>query len=197
MRYLLGKKIGMTQVIAPDGVVTPATVIEAGPCPVVQIKDNAKKSFQIGFGSARKINKPLTNHLKEHKVRHLREFIFDDDNAEVYQSGQVVNASIFDQKIAVKITGISKGKGMAGVVKRYNFKIGPMSHGSKSKRQPGSTGCQYPQHKLKGKKSPGRMGNDRTTIKNLQILTIEADKNLMVVKGSVPGCNNSLLIIQQ
>jgi large subunit ribosomal protein L3 len=197
MKYLLGKKIGMTQLIAADGAVTPVTVIEAGPCAVTQIKATPKASFQIGFGVAKKINKPLTNHLKENKVRHLREFPIDQDNQEIYQAGKIIDLSIFDLQKVVKVSGISKGKGFAGTVKRYNFKIGPKSHGSKSMRQPGSTGCQFPQRKIKGKKTAGRMGNERVTVRNLPIMQIETDKNLLVVGGSVPGNNNSLVIIQQ
>jgi len=187
----------MTQYIDDKGTVQAATVIEAGPCFVTQVKDNQPATFQIGFSVLKKANKPISNHLKEKKLKSLKEFKYDEDNQEIYQLNQSVDLSIFDQKKPLMITGISKGKGFAGTVKRHNYAIGPMSHGSKSHRRPGSTGSMYPQRAVKGRKLPGRMGTDKTTIKNMKALNIEADKNLLIVSGSVPGNKGSLLIIKQ
>lgn len=187
----------MTQFINDHGNVQAATVIEAGPCFVVQVKDNQPATFQIGFSELKKTNKPMSNHLKDNKLKYLREFKIDEDNQEIYQLNQTIDLSIIDQKKPLTITSTSKGKGFAGTVKRHNFAIGPMSHGSKSHRRPGSTGCMYPQRAVKGRKLPGRMGGNKTTIKNLKALNIEADKNLLVVSGSVPGNKGSLVIIRQ
>ena len=197
MKILLGKKIGMTTLIAETGKTEPATIIEAGPCVVTQIKDQAKKSFQIGFEACKKISKPLSGHLKGKNLKYLREFPLDEDNTPIYQPEATVDLSIFDTKKPVDITGTSKGKGFAGTVKRYHFKIGPKSHGSKHHRRSGSTGCRFPQHTIKGRRMAGRMGNEQVTTKCLSILRIEADKNLLIVKGAVPGTKNKLIIIKQ
>lgn len=187
----------MTQYIDDRGATVCATVIEAGPCYVTQVKDGSPATFQIGFGELKKANKPLSNHLKEKKLKNLREFKYDPDNQSIYQINQVVDLSIFDQKKTVTVVGVSKGKGFAGVTKRHNFAIGPKSHGSRFHRKPGSTGHRYPQHALKGRKLPGRMGNSQVSIKNLQVLNMEVDKNLLVISGSIPGNNGSLVIIKQ
>lgn len=197
MKVILGKKIGITQIINDNGRVDPATVIMAGPCFVTQVKNNDRKTFQIGFGEAKKLNKPLIGHLKDKKLKHLREFKFDSDNESIYQENATIDLSIFDIKSKVDVVGTSKGKGFAGAVKRHNFSTGPKSHGSKHHRRTGATGGRYPQRTIKGKKMPGRMGNSRTTIKNLSIIKIEPEKNLLVIKGSIPGSNNGLLIIKQ
>ena len=197
MKILLGKKIGMTTLIADSGKIEPVTVIEAGPCVVTQIKNQAQPSFQIGFGPTKKITKPLSGHLKGKKLKYLREFPLDEANTNIYQSDATVDLSIFDDQKTVDITGTSKGKGFAGGVKRHNFKIGPKSHGSKHHRRSGSTGCRFPQHTIKGHKMPGRMGNEQVTTKHLAILKIETDKNLLLVKGAVPGNKNKLIIIKQ
>lgn len=187
----------MTQFIKDSGQSVAATVIEAGPCYVTQVKTSQPSTFQMGFGEVKKVNKPLGNHLKEKKLKTLREFKYDNDNQEIYQADQSIDLSIFDVTKPMIVTGTSKGKGFAGTTKRHNFKIGPKSHGSKNHRKPGSTGCRYPQRAVKGRKLPGRMGVDRTTVKNIQILNIEADKNLLVVAGCVPGNKGSILIIKQ
>lgn len=197
MRYLLGKKIGMTKFINDAGQSSAVTVIEAGPCSLTQIKDKPVKSFQIGFGVVKKANKSHTGHTRNHPVRYLREFKYDTDNEGLYQPDKNIDLSIFDPKKMVDVIGHSKGKGFQGTVKRHHFKIGPKSHGSKHQRKPGSVGCRFPQHVIKGRKMPGRMGDERVTIKNLDILKIENDKNLILVKGCVPGNKNSLVIIRQ
>lgn len=197
MKYLLGKKVGMTRYIDQKGHTYPATVIEAGPCFVTQIKTNTPATFQIGFSEVKKTNKPMSNHLPDKKLKYLREFKFDDNNQAIYQEKAAIDLSIFDQKKTLSVTGISKGKGFSGTVKRHNFKIGPKSHGSKSHREPGSTGCRYPQRAVKGRRLPGRMGTDQTTVKNLKVLNVETDKNLLVLAGCVPGNKGSLVIIKQ
>ncbi len=197
MKILLGKKIGMTTIITDTGKTEPATVIEAGPCPVTQLKEQPKKSFQIGYGSCKKMTKALSGHLKGKNLKHLREFPIDDENSEIYQAEAIIDLKILDTKKTVDIVGISKGKGFAGTVKRYHFKIGPKSHGSKHHRRPGSTGGRFPQHTVKGRKMPGRMGNEQVTTKNLTILRVEPEKNLLVVRGAVPGTKNKLVIIKQ
>jgi len=197
MKVILGKKIGITQLIHDNGKVDPVTVISAGPCFVTQIKNGRIKTFQIGFETAKKLNKPRTGHLKDKKLKHLREFKIDQDNESIYQENATIDLSIFDPKNKLDITGTSKGKGFAGAVKRHHFSIGPKSHGSKHHRRVGSTGGRFPQRTTKGRRMPGRLGNDRTTIKNLSIIRIEADKNLLLIKGSVPGTKNQLLIIRQ
>lgn len=197
MKVILGKKIGMTQYINDAGQASAVTVIEAGPCSITQIKDKPIKSFQIGFGAVKKTNKPLTGHLRSHPLRYLREFPYDADNESIYQADKTIDLTILDPKKEVDVTGQSKGKGFQGTVKRHHFKIGPKSHGSKHKRKPGSIGCRFPQHVIKGRKMPGHMGDERVTTQNLSILKIEADKNLLLVKGCVPGNKNSLIIISQ
>ncbi len=199
MKYILGKKLGMTRHISETGEVVPVTIIEAGPCVVTQIKEftEDKKTFQLGFGDTLNLNKPQAGHLKENKLKHLKEFKFDSENQEVYELNKKIDLSIFAKELPVKVTGVSKGKGFQGTVKRHNFSIGPMTHGSRHHRKPGSIGSMYPQKVLKGRQMPGRMGNDKKTILNLKIVDIEADKNLLLVKGSVPGQNGKLLIIRQ
>lgn len=197
MKIILGKKIGMTTLIADSGKIEPATIIEAGPCVVTQIKNLAKKSFQIGYGVAKKNTKAISGHLKGKNLKYLREFPLDEENSEIYQPDATVDLSIFDTKKTVDITGTSKGKGFAGTVKRYNFSIGPKSHGSKHHRRVGSTGCRFPQHTIKGRRMPGRMGNEQVTTKHLSILRVETDKNLLIVRGAVPGTKNRLIVIKQ
>lgn len=197
MKVILGKKIGMTQYINENGQVSPVTIIEAGPCQVTQVKDGEVATFQLGYSNAKKINKPQAGHLKEKKLKYLREFKLDEKNNSIYSNDALIDLSIFDAKGKLNVTGISKGKGFQGTVKRHNFKIGPKTHGSKNQRKPGSIGCRFPQHVLKGRKLPGRMGGDQITTKNLPIISIESDKNLLIVKGCVPGNKNQLLIIKQ
>ncbi|MBU0647598.1 50S ribosomal protein L3 [Patescibacteria group bacterium] len=198
MKVLLGQKLGMTSFISQNGKIYPVTVIQAGPCYVTQIKDNkSQKSFQIGFKEIKKLNKPLAGHLKDKKLKHLKEFPVKDENEEIYQLGATIDLSILDPKSTIDISGNSKGKGFAGSVKRHNYSIGPKSHGSKHHRRVGATGGRYPQHTTKGRKMPGHMGNAKTTIKNLTIVKIDPAQNMLLVKGSIPGNNNRLLIIKQ
>lgn len=200
---ILGKKHGMTQIFDEKGEVIPVTVIEAGPCVVVQKKTVEKDGYnaiQVGFGdvSEKKLNKPLLGHFKKAGVspkRYLREFRLDDISG--YEVGAEIKVDIFKPGDRVDVTGISKGKGFAGVIKRYGARRGPMSHGSKYHRRVGSMGATTdPGRTFKGKKMPGRMGSDRVTIQNLEVVKVDPELNLLVVKGSVPGPKGSLLIIR-
>ncbi len=201
MKGILGKKKGMTRIFTEDGVVQPVSVIEAGPCVITQIKTNQSNGYQaiqIGYQNARNLNKPAAGHLrKSAPMKHLREFR-TDDLAEA-QLGQTVNVDIFQPGDLVDITGISKGKGFAGGVKRYNFSGGPKTHGQSDRwRAPGSVGAgTTPGRTFKGTKMAGHMGSRKTTVTNLRVVHIDAERNLLLVKGAVPGGSNSVLIIRQ
>jgi len=199
---LIGKKIGMTQFFTDDGRVLPITVIKAGPCVVIQKKVLRGKGFkkvQLGFVEEQKVknvNKPLKGHFDKAKVpptKILKEFLYDEDDVNL---GDSVRVDIFNEKEKVRVVGITKGKGFQGVVKRWNFSLGPNTHGSMHHRRPGSTGmCAYPGEVIKGKKMPGRMGGKRRTIKGLSIERIDLDNNLILVKGAVPGFNGNYVFI--
>jgi large subunit ribosomal protein L3 len=193
----------MTHLFSKDGKAIPITVIEAGPCSVVQVKSKEKEGYsalQLGFlpKKIEKINKPLKGHLKKSGTRgfyFLKEFRVDDTGA--YQPGQEINLEIFQSGQRVTITGTSKGKGFAGSMKRWGFKGGPASHGSTVHRSPGSIGCSaYPSRVLKGKKIPGHLGAATVTVENLEIVDLRPEKNLLFLKGSVPGGKNNLVIIK-
>lgn len=201
---ILGKKLGMTQVFAEDGTLIPVTVVEAGPCVVTQIKTQEKDGYnaiQLGFGNIREklVNKPLKGHFEKAGVplrRYLREFKFENVNE--YQVGDEIKADIFANGDRVDVVGKSKGKGFAGSIKRWNQHRGPMSHGSKYHRGPGSMGATTsPGRVFKSKKLPGRMGNERVTIQNLEVVKVDAERNLLLIKGSVPGPKGSMLIIKE
>lgn len=202
---ILGKKIGMTQIFDDDGEAIPVTVIEAGPCPVVQIKTQAVDGYnalQLGFGNKRAnlLNKPEYAHLKKanvESVRYLREFRVDD--VENFELGQMLDVNLFSADELVDIQGKSKGRGFTGVVKRWGFKGGRGSHGSKQDlRRPGSIGTSAdPSRVPKGKKMPGRSGNKRVTVQNSEVVKVDSNRNLLVVKGSVPGPPNGLLAIKK
>jgi large subunit ribosomal protein L3 len=206
MAFLLGKKLGMSQMFDKGNKIVPVTIIEAGPCYVTQIKNKEKDKYeavQIGFGEAKKNKKPKLGHLEKVKsknekvkinLRWLKEFRVADDK---YELGQEIKADIFKIGDIVKISGISKGKGFAGVVKRHGFRGAPASHGTKHNlRAPGSIGSSFPEHVLKGKKMAGRMGGERVSVKNLEIADIDIENNLIAVKGAVPGKNGSLVEIR-
>lgn len=200
---ILGKKLGMTQIFTDDGHAIPVTVIEAGPCVVVQKKAMEKDGYyaiQLGFGDIRErlVNKPDMGHFKRHKVRpvrYLREFRASEDLP--HEVGSEIKADIFSEGDLVDITGTSIGKGFAGAIKRWNFRRGPMSHGSMYHRRPGALGATGPARVLKGRKLPGRLGGERVTIQNLEVVRVDPERNLMLVKGSVPGRRGSLLIIKE
>ena len=196
MKFILGKKIGMTQIWKENKVI-PVTLIEAGPCFVTQIKTKEKDGYQaiqLGFEKIEK-EKKIKKSQKNKPYRYLREFRLD--NVEGFKVGDVIDVSRFEPGEKVKVSGISKGKGFQGVVKRWGFSGRNATHGVKhEERKPGSIGSAFPQRVIKGKKMPGRMGNERVTIKNLEIVDIDKDKNLLVIKGGVPGRRGTLLEIQ-
>jgi len=202
---IFGKKVGMTQIFDKNGNVSIVTAIEAGPCTVIQVKDDKKdgyKALKVGFEDIeeKKINKPLKGEFDKTKVspkRYLREIRVDKFGKE-YKPGDSLDAKIFKVGDKVKITGYSKGKGFSGVVKRHNFHRGKMSHGSHSHRIPGSIGmCATPSRVLKGKKMPGRMGNKKVTIPRSEIIDIIEDKNLILVKGGVPGSKGNIVFVKK
>lgn len=200
---LLGKKIGMTRVYSEQGQAIPVTVIEAGPCVVLQKKTDAKEGYnaiQVGFGPKKesRLNKPAAGHCKvagKGGFYHIKEFrVVDPENYELGQEIQL--ADLIKIGDLVDISGRSKGRGFQGVIKRYGFKGGNKTHGSNFHRRPGSIGCSaWPSRVIKGKKMPGRMGNNLLTQKNLTVIDIRADENIMLVKGAVPGANQGLVQI--
>ena len=202
-KAIIGKKVGMTQIFDEKGNVVPVTVIEAGPCNVVQIKTvetDGYNAIQLGYGDVKeyKVNKPERGHFKKADVKpqkHLREFRVSDVNS--YKVGDVITADTFSEGDIVDVQGISKGKGFQGVIKRHGQHRGPMGHGSMYHRRPGSMGAtSTPGRVFKGKKLPGRMGSDKITIQNLRVVKVDLDKNVILVKGSVPGNKGSILKIK-
>ena len=200
---LIGKKVGMTQIFDEKGMVIPVTVIEAGPCVVSQVKTvetDGYNAIQLGFGEVKssKVNKPKAGHFAKANVeakKHLREFRCEEP-AEL-KVGDEVKADVFAQGEKVDIQGISKGKGFQGVIKRHGQDRGPMGHGSMYHRRPGSMGStSTPGRVFKGKKLPGHMGVQKITIQNLEIVKVDMDKNVLLVKGSVPGPKGAILKIK-
>lgn len=198
---LIGKKIGMTQVFKEDGTPEAVTVIEAGPCLVTQVKTIEKEGYnavQVGFGQAKKVSKPLKGHLGElGSFKHLREF--ETADISTLKVGQVVDVSIFEEGSLVDVTGVSKGKGFAGGVKLHHFHGGPKTHGQSDRhRAPGSIGSTtYPGRVWKGQRMAAHMGDRRVTQKDLKVVRADPQKNLLLVRGTVPGAKNSLLLIQK
>ena len=205
-KAILAKKLGMTQVFAEDGTLTPVTVLEAGPCLVVQKKTEDKdgyKALQVGFGDikSKHVNKPKYGHYKanvkgQSPRKYLKEFRLDD--CDQFEVGAEIKADMFTPGDMVDISGISKGKGFQGAVKRHGFGKGPMTHGSKHHRAIGAMGSggTTPGKVPKGKKMPGHMGAEKITIQNLEVIRIDADKNLLLVKGAVPGIKGALMTIK-
>jgi large subunit ribosomal protein L3 len=203
-RGILGKKLGMTGVFTPEGRFVPVTVIEGGPCVVTQVKTKDTDGYdalQLGFGDKRKdrVNKPLQGHFRksgDHCFRYLKEFSVE--NPTDYSLGQVLTVEIFKTGDRVDVVGTSKGRGFSGTIKRHGFHRGPMTHGSRNIRQPGSVGCSaWPARVTKGKKMPGQYGNDRKTIRNLEIVDVRVDENVIMVKGAVPGAESGLVVINK
>lgn len=199
MKFLLGKKIGSSQVFDKDKVI-PVTLIEAGPCYVTQIKTEDKYGYnavQIGFLEAKKINKPKAGHLKKvgKNLKYLAEA--EVKKPEEYKIGQEINVSVFEAGKKVDVSGVSKGRGFTGVIKRHGFHRGPMAHGSDHHREPGSIGSMFPQKVFKGKKLPGRYGAERVTVKNLEIIQVDPKNNLLAVKGAVPGARGGLVEVRE
>jgi len=207
---ILGKKIGMTQVFRPDGQVVPVTLLKAGPCMVVQRKTPATDGYdavQLGlleFVKPARINKPRTGHLKKAGVegaKFLREFRLDQGNAAGsgdLKAGDQVLVSEFKTAEKVDVIGISKGRGFAGVVKRHHFRGGEGSHGSMFHRAPGSIGASsFPSRVLPGMRMGGHMGNEQVTVRNLEIIDIDTEDNVLVVKGAVPGPNGGYVVVRR
>ena len=203
MKTLIGKKVGMTQIFDEKGNVVPVTVIEAGPCRVVQVKSvetDGYDAIQLGFGAVKeyKVNKPVKGHFAKAKVtpmKHLREFRVSDVSS--VKVGDEIKVDTFVAGESVDIQGITKGKGFQGVIKRHGQSRGPMGHGSMYHRRPGSMGpTSTPGRVFKGKKLPGHMGVETVTIQNLQVVAVDLDKNALLVKGSVPGNKGSILKIK-
>lgn len=203
---ILGRKLGMTQVFEENGRLTPVTVVKAGPCQVVQRKTaqtDGYEAVQLAFDEVAesKVNKPLRGHFARAGVaaaKKLAEFrVEDSEKFQALSEGDTVEADIFTAGEYVDVTGISKGKGFAGSIKRWNFARGPMSHGSRYHRGPGSLGAVDPSRVFKGRKMPGRMGADRRTIQGLRIVEVDPEKNLLLIAGSVPGPKGALLTIRR
>lgn len=201
MKGILGKKVGMTQIFDDTGEVTPVTVIEAGPCYVTQIKTKTKDGYeavQLGFAEAKRLNRPQRGHLPKGvpDVRYLGELKVDDIS--VYEIGQKIDAGIFSVGDLVDVTGISKGKGFAGAMKRHGFSGGPATHGQSDRaRAPGSIGAtSSPGRVFKGKRMPGHMGSQRTTVQNLKVAIVDPERNLLAVKGAVPGAKGGLVTVK-
>ena len=211
-KAILATKVGMTQIFNEDGVLVPVTVLEAGPCVVTQVKtveNDGYEAIQVGFGEKKEkvskdkrrhgINKAVKGHLAKAGVsgkRYLREFKFE--NAAEYQVAQEIKADIFAVGDKVDATAISKGKGFQGAIKRHGQHRGPMGHGSKFHRHQGSNGaCSSPSRVFKGKGMPGHMGNVKVTVQNLEVVRVDAEKNLLLVKGAVPGPKKALVTIKE
>lgn len=205
MPGLIGRKVGMTRVFNEEGRAIPCTVLEAGPCPVVQVKSEAVHGYaavQIGFG-ARKHKRSTRAELGhaaraglDSAPRLLREF--RADGGEAYEPGQELTVEMFEAGQRVRVTGVAKGRGFQGVVKRYGFSGRPASHGHPMSRNPGSMGPGTdPSRVIKGKKLPGRMGGDRKTIRNLEVVSVDSERNLLFVQGGVPGSRNSYVLIRK
>lgn len=204
VKGILGKKVGMTQIILENGDVAPVTVVEAGPCYVTEVRTPERDGYravQMGFGLAKR--KHLTQGQRGHlqkagtpEVRYLREVRTRED--ESYELGQEIKVDIFEAGENVDVMAKSKGRGFAGVVKRYGFAGGPRTHGqSDRERAPGSIGaCATPGKVWKGQKMPGRMGGKRTTVQNLEVVLVDAERNLLAVRGSVPGPNGGLVLVK-
>lgn len=200
---LIGRKLGMSQVFTDRGILLPVTVLEAGPCPVVQVKTAAQDGYnavQVGFGEIKdqKLTKPEAGHLKRHgasPLRWLREFRLPA--GQEVKAGDTLTVEQIEVGSRVDVISTSKGKGFQGVVKRHHYHGGPASHGSKTGDMPGSVGSSaWPSHVFKGRRLPGQMGNKRCTVRNLRVVKIDTDRNLVLVEGSVPGGSNAFVVIR-
>ena len=204
-KAILGRKLGMTQIFTEEGQVVPVTVVESGNNVVVQnktVENDGYNAIQIGFGAIKesKVNSPMKGHFAkagEAPVKFIREMRLE--NASEYNVGDTIGVDIFSAGELVDVTGTSKGKGFAGGIKRHNFARGPMGHGSKSHREPGSTGAMISGHGgrvLKGKKLPGHMGSEKVTVQRLTVVRVDADRNLLLIKGAIPGPKKGLVVVK-
>lgn len=207
MKGILGKKVGMTQVFDESGEVIPVTIIEAGPCFVTQkktVKQDGYTAIQLGFKEVKpkRLTQPQRGHLRKNNLpplRYLREIRMSEGDLEDYEEGQKISIGIFEVGEIVDVVGTSKGRGFAGVVKRHGFRGGPKTRGQSDRhRAPGSIGqSATPGRVYKGKRMPGRMGNQRVSAQDLQVVLVDPQRNLLAVKGSVPGARNGLLLIKE
>lgn len=203
MKGILGKKVGMTQIFTEHGEVIPVTVVEAGPVVVTQIKTTENDGYtaiQVGYQDAKEksLNKPQKGHLAAANTlkKHLKEFRVD--SVEGYTVGQEIKADLFAAGELIDVTGISKGKGFQGPIKRHGQSRGPETHGSRYHRRPGSMGaCSYPGRVFKNKKLAGHMGSVKVTVQNLEVVRVDADKNFILVKGAIPGAKGSVVTIKE
>ncbi|MGN1033128.1 MAG: 50S ribosomal protein L3 [Intestinibacter sp.] len=203
MKGILGRKIGMTQIFTEAGEVVPVTVVEAGPVVVTQVKtieNDGYNAVQVGFVDAKEksLNKPQKGHLAAANVlkKHLKEFRVESVDA--YTVGQEIKADVFAAGEMIDVTGISKGKGFQGPIKRHGQSRGPESHGSRYHRRPGSMGaCSYPGRVFKNKKLAGHMGSVKVTVQNLEVVRVDADKNFILVKGAIPGAKGSVVTLKE
>ncbi len=204
MKGIIGKKLGMTQVFKEDGTLVPVTVVESQGMKIVQIKTEGKEgynSIQIGFGEIKdkNVNKPKKGHFSKAQVenkRMLKEFRID--NPEEFEIGQEIKVDLFEEGEIVDVEGTSKGKGFQGAIKRHNHSRGPETHGSKYHRAVGSLGASaHPARVFKNKKLPGHMGHEKVTVKNLEIVKVDLEKNLLLIKGAVPGPKKGTVIIRK
>lgn len=202
-KWIIGRKIGMTQVYSGGGDVYPVTVVESGPCVVVQkktLENDGYSALQLGFSEKKacKVNRPLQGHFKKHNAipcAYLKEFRVGE--IDDYEEGQKITVDIFEAGDFVDVTGTSKGKGFAGVVKRWGFKGGPGSHGSNFHRALGSIGqSATPSRVFKGRKMPGRLGGRRATVQNIQVVEVKPDENLILLKGAIPSFRNGIVTIR-
>ncbi|KMT21240.1 50S ribosomal protein L3 [Clostridium cylindrosporum] len=202
-KAILGKKIGMTQIFDEIGRVIPVTVIEAGPCVVIQKKTEETDGYnaiKVGYGDVREklLNQPVKGQFAKANVsikRYLKEFRLEDTTT--YEVGSEIKVDVFEAGDKVDVTGTSKGKGFAGTIKKWNFSRGPMTHGSKYHRGVGSMGAaSFPSRTFKGKKMPGHMGAVKTTTQNLEIVRVDAERNLILIRGAVPGPKKGLVMIK-
>lgn len=210
MKFILGKKLQMSQTFDEEkGKVVPVTLIEAGPCEVIQVKNKKRDgyyAYQLGFGQKKKVNKTLKGHfkklgpfgfLREARAKRLAIRVEDKIAQRVVSPGDKIDVSVFVEGEKVSVSGISKGKGFAGAVKRWGFKERGAAHGVKHEmRTLGSTGSRFPQRVIKGRKMPGRMGHERVTVKNLEVVKVDKENNLLALKGAVPGARGTLLEIR-
>lgn len=198
MKALLATKIGMTQLFSEKGRSTAVTILQAGPCVITQLKDDATDGYtavQLGFGDAKHQPKPQAGHLKKAKTnsRYMAEFRLPADATEGMALGDSITVEAFSVGESITVSALSKGKGFAGTIKRHNFSRGPKTHGSHNYRAPGSIGAGYPEHVFKGQKMGGRMGHDKVSVRNLKIALVDAKNNLIAVTGAVPGPKKGLV----
>jgi large subunit ribosomal protein L3 len=204
MKGIIGKKLGMTRVFDEDGTAVPVTVIEAGPCVVTQVKTietDGYEAVQLGFDRMRRkaANKPYSGHFAKHKLAPRRKLTeFRVENPADYKVGQEILVDVFQPGDVVDVTGKSKGRGFQGVVKRHGFSVGRKTHGNRNHRRPGSIGqSATPARVWKGRKLPGRMGNSRVTVRHLDVVTVDVDKNLLLIRGAVPGGSNGFVLVSK